>query len=555
MRSADSAALAKLYTKALLRPGGPASHLHGAAGLRVPWARRPPQPLAALRGRWRPTPVRRARGACPRPACRHRRVLAPPPRALRPGRPLSELVPALRARQLGPHHRDLGHGQLQLRACGPCSIIRSSARLELRVPGADTSPHHCLAMFLGAALWGIEERLEPPPPVIAPADGRRRAGRIRLPRDLVEAADTSQRQHGGPRAVRLRLRRALRGRTSRRGRRLPSFRLVGGTGPLRGLRLRRLDQTKTGDTVIRTHERARCDLRPRRLRHRREPDRPRPGPARPRPLRGPVCRPLRDRPLPGRVELAVGRDAADLTRQICNAWKSDRGIADVVLRSDIGRACALLGGWPGARLSQDNVLVEATRAGKALGFHQDSSYEQWAGPRNGSAAGSPSRTPRLPRDGRVRAGLAPLEPALGDDRGVPRARRPSRRTAAGRRGRRVSSRNCVPVEVPAGGGAFHDGWTWHGSGVNGSAAPRRSLVAHCMSSEARFHPEHDGLSLQPVQAVRRRRDGRVVLPDHLAPGRLPLAFLEPYLDGRIGWAGGARSTRDGLRRAGSRLGD
>ena len=26
----------------------------------------------------------------------------------------------------------------------------------------------------------------------------------------------------------------------------------------------------------------------------------------------------------------------------------------------------------------------------------------------------------------------------------------------------------VPVEVPAGGGAFHDGWTWHGSDVNRS---------------------------------------------------------------------------------------
>ena len=50
------------------------------------------------------------------------------------------------------------------------------------------------------------------------------------------------------------------------------------------------------------------------------------------------------------------RDRADLTRQICNAWKSDRTIASIVLRPDIGRACARLGGWSGARLSQDNVL-------------------------------------------------------------------------------------------------------------------------------------------------------------------------------------------------------
>jgi glutamine synthetase len=63
-----------------------------------------------------------------------------------------------------------------------------TARLELRVPGADTSPHHCLAMLLGAAMWGIEERLEPPPPVVPPADGRAVESCV-LPRDLVEAAN------------------------------------------------------------------------------------------------------------------------------------------------------------------------------------------------------------------------------------------------------------------------------------------------------------------------------------------------------------------------------
>ena len=44
-------------------------------------------------------------------------------------------------------------------------------------------------MFLGAALWGIEERLESPPPVLAPADGRHAPAGSTLPRDLAEAAD------------------------------------------------------------------------------------------------------------------------------------------------------------------------------------------------------------------------------------------------------------------------------------------------------------------------------------------------------------------------------
>jgi glutamine synthetase len=64
-----------------------------------------------------------------------------------------------------------------------------SARLELRIPGADVSPHHCLAMMLGAALYGIEERLEPPAPAVPPSDGRLDTAAAPLPHDLVSAAD------------------------------------------------------------------------------------------------------------------------------------------------------------------------------------------------------------------------------------------------------------------------------------------------------------------------------------------------------------------------------
>jgi glutamine synthetase len=65
----------------------------------------------------------------------------------------------------------------------------ATARLELRIPGADISPHHCLALFLGAVTWGIEERLDPPEPVEGSYDGRERARPVRLPRNLEEAAE------------------------------------------------------------------------------------------------------------------------------------------------------------------------------------------------------------------------------------------------------------------------------------------------------------------------------------------------------------------------------
>ena len=62
-------------------------------------------------------------------------------------------------------------------------------RLEFRLPGADVHPHLALAMFLGAGLWGVEQRIEPPVPVIS--DGRVDVpvGTPPLPHDLRLAAD------------------------------------------------------------------------------------------------------------------------------------------------------------------------------------------------------------------------------------------------------------------------------------------------------------------------------------------------------------------------------
>ena len=74
-----------------------------------------------------------------------------------------------------------------------------------------------------------------------------------------------------------------------------------------------------------------------------------------------------------------GRDPPDRTRQICNGWKSDRTIANLVLSAEIGRLVETLAGWPGARLAQDNVIWKPPGA-KPLGFHQDDSYTKWIVP-------------------------------------------------------------------------------------------------------------------------------------------------------------------------------
>ncbi len=194
--------------------------------------------------------------------------------------------------------------------------------------------------------------------------------------------------------------------------------------------------------------------------------------------------------MPDEWNWRMGRDKPDLTRQICNAWKSDTAIASVVLREDIGRACSTLRSWPGARINQDNVIWKPPGS-KALGFHQDDSYQGWIVPNEMMTCWitlddtHPDRgtieyvrgSHRWPLSPPIAEFHAPDDP-LADMR--PAAR------AAG------VEPEIVPIEVPAGSAVFHHGRTWHGSRSNRGEAPRRSVVAHCMSSEARFHDTNVG---------------------------------------------------------------
>jgi ectoine hydroxylase-related dioxygenase (phytanoyl-CoA dioxygenase family) len=182
-----------------------------------------------------------------------------------------------------------------------------------------------------------------------------------------------------------------------------------------------------------------------------------------------------------------GRDRPDRARQICNGWKSDYTVASLVLRAEIGRLCAQLAGWPGARLSQDNVIWKPPGA-KALGFHQDDSYTGWIVPAHMTTCWI-ALDPTTAAGGTIEyvrgSHQWPVSPPIRQFH-APDDYRKEMRDAAAAVG--LSAPELVPVEVPAGGCAFHDGRTWHGSDVNRSSKPRRSAVSHCMSSEARFHP-------------------------------------------------------------------
>ncbi len=177
-----------------------------------------------------------------------------------------------------------------------------------------------------------------------------------------------------------------------------------------------------------------------------------------------------------------------LTRQICNGWKADRDIADVVLREDLGKAIAELGGWPGTRIMIDNVLWKP-QGGRPLGYHQDSAYLSWYAPSDliscwmalddTSADGGTIEY--------VRGSHKWEHPLPKGEFHGPEEYRKYMHIAAESEGVKPE---IVYLEVPAGGGAFHHGWAWHGSGYNGAARPRRALVLHAMRSDVEYAPGH-----------------------------------------------------------------
>ena len=173
---------------------------------------------------------------------------------------------------------------------------------------------------------------------------------------------------------------------------------------------------------------------------------------------------------PDEVNWQEGTGDPTLTRQLCNAWKADRLVASVVLDPTFGEALARLAGWPGARIVQDNVLWKPPGA-RSVGFHRDNAYLPWYRPQE-------MATCWIALDDTTAAG------------GTVEFARGSHRWATGA--------EVVPVEVPAGGGSFHHGWTWHGSDANRSDVHRRTLVLHCASSEARFHRPGFGEGNGPI---------------------------------------------------------
>jgi ectoine hydroxylase-related dioxygenase (phytanoyl-CoA dioxygenase family) len=213
---------------------------------------------------------------------------------------------------------------------------------------------------------------------------------------------------------------------------------------------------------------------------------------------------------PDEVNYDPATTPPDRTRQLCNVWKADRTVAATVLARRHAEFGAALAGVPGLRLIQDNVIWKPP-SGTALLCHQDAAYLDFLAPKNMTTCwmalddtradtgtiyyvrGS-NHWPRAPLGGQFHA----PDDWLGHVRDS---------MPAG------AELDLVPIEVPAGGAAFHDGWTFHGSPPNERAdGERRSVIAHMVSTETRWS---DGTP-HPIYS-RYRRPGEHELDDAFFP--------------------------------------
>lgn len=237
---------------------------------------------------------------------------------------------------------------------------------------------------------------------------------------------------------------------------------------------------------------------------------------------------------PDEVNWQDGKSDPTLTRQICNGWKASRTVAGVVLREDFGRAIAKMGGWPGTRIMVDNVLWKPPST-RPLGFHQDSAYLAWYTPSDllslwialddTSAEGG---TLEFVRGSHKWQHSQPE----GEFHG-PEEYQKFMRIAAAREG---VEPELVPVVVPKGGGSFHHGWTWHGSGYNRSERPRRSLVLHAMRSDTRYVPEHLGQGVGRIYSRYKHLADNEIDENYFPVLWREDGYRTPGLDGYLGRA-------------------
>jgi len=213
---------------------------------------------------------------------------------------------------------------------------------------------------------------------------------------------------------------------------------------------------------------------------------------------------------PDEVNYQPGVTPPDKTRQLCNVWKADRVLAATTLSRRNAAFGAALAAVPGLRLAQDNMIWKPP-SGKALLCHQDAAYLDYLDPPNMTTCwiALDDTSADTGTIFYVRGSNHWPHGGLGGDFHAPDdwLGHVNHAKPAG------AELELVPIEVPPGGAAFHDGWTFHGSPPNERAdAERRSIISHMISTDTRWSPDHP----HPVYS-KYRRPGELEIDEAFFP--------------------------------------
>jgi len=223
---------------------------------------------------------------------------------------------------------------------------------------------------------------------------------------------------------------------------------------------------------------------------------------------------------PDEIHWRSGISRPDVTRELCNAWKSSNIIRDVVASESLGQIACKLMGWDCCRLGQDDVIYKPCASNSVVGFHQDGPYisdnfvphtnncltlwialddtDQENGAlqyapgshRWGESSESQQQQHHIDGTKNIQEDVSGSSFHVQENEDY---RTPLRKVAA-KEGVYWSNveQSIVTVNVPAGELLVHHQSVWHGSGPNRSQTRlRRSLVAHLIHGrvEWRVHPK------------------------------------------------------------------
>jgi hypothetical protein len=291
----------------------------------------------------------------------------------------------------------------------------------------------------------------------------------------------------------------------------------------------------------------------------------------------------------------AGLSLPEVTREICNGWKADRYVAEIVLSAALAALVAEIQGWTSVRIGQDDVIWKPPQANASnsisgssttsedaattqqqqpatiappattVGFHRDSDYisKQFQPYENSSVTlwmaldeadaetgcleyvpGSQWWDPRIANDEESATNsLSFFSAPDSSSSGNSSSSHPLPPTESHRRSLPTKMAGTTPTIVrqpcPAGHAMLHHQDVWHGSGPNLSTTRhRRALVVHYLNGQVQWKDERPTTATSPPWQTstyiygRYRRTGTVELEDDF----FPILYASPESDrARTAW--------------------